>query len=193
MTVTRALWLAVLALAINACSESPTAEAVTTSAAATELASALNQPAQTANASFGNLFTDPQADCLLLSADEIATILKLASGAVEQTSDCRFDVTLTDGSRSPIHFRRQVGAKSGHANAIQDSLWKPQESALSNVWLVFHPNQGFLVIINPEQDGVIRLSYGPPLAMRGLTDEQKLVRKGNGIALANAILRKFAE
>ncbi|PKA82825.1 hypothetical protein ATE92_0964 [Ulvibacter sp. MAR_2010_11] len=137
-----------------------------------------------------------------LSLDEVATIFALSSGQIktniEEMSPCRFNITYRDGGEG--YFAITVSALPNKSvqkeieNKLSNSYQKDfiKKSDTGDHYIFKHPNQGYLLLLNPNYDNVVKIQYRTML-VSDLTQTQLEILEQRGYHTANYLIAKYQD
>lgn len=150
---------------------------------------------------YSKLYLRENNDCTIIEPSEIASVLGIQESQVVKEpieGTCRYTITLNDGTSSSfgIGFNKMPNAEVKREIENYKSKTGGLEHYVSDTGdtdLCIHPYQSWLFMYNSQYDNTIKLSYGSKIALRGMTKEQKEVRKTNALKIANYIEKKFKQ
>ncbi|MEZ4858308.1 MAG: hypothetical protein R2781_05815 [Flavobacteriaceae bacterium] len=150
---------------------------------------------------YSKLYLRDNNDCTIIEPSEIASVLGIQESQVIKEpieGTCRYTITLPDGTSSSlgIGFTKMPNAEVKREIANYQSKSGGLEHYISDTGdtdLCIHPYNSWLFLYNANYDNTIKLSYGSKIALRGMTKEQKEVRKTNALKIANYIEKKYKQ
>lgn len=149
------------------------------------------------NYDYTSLFSREIENCDVISPSLIAKSLDIPTQNVEKeetlVDNCWYQITLNDGTTS--RYTMRVVKMPKHIIASEIKNYVAKKGGLSatisdtkDTYLCIHPYNAWLFIYNPNYESTIQIGYGNMIALKGLSKEQKEVRKTNALKLANTIL-----
>ncbi|QTY28204.1 hypothetical protein [Flavobacterium sp. CS20] len=137
-------------------------------------------------------------DCKLTTA-QIAEALGYNESKVEQdifNNSCRYIVDHPSGFTVFYYLGNEKWSKNvvldQIKSSLKDEMWDSKLSESGDTYIVRHPAQGYLLLLNPNYANPVRISYNyfNPNSPK-LTDVQKEERKQNTYKIANYLIDTY--
>jgi len=193
----KAHYLIVIAVLALSCNQGTEQDSSSTEESNTEQASGNTESATDGleqNGDYSSLFNS--ADCKVITAEEISTVLDKVFIDLEIKGFCLFKSKLLEDKTWNLGIAQNDMSRSDIQREIQSfqsdetGILSLQMSETGDTYLCNQHSHGYLSIYNPNYDGSILIDYGSVAASRGFTKEERLEHRDYAVKLANALLKK---